>query len=55
MEDLAAFTNDIHGYMMSAGAVKPRMAGPAKSSAPARGTAPAQPGSEPVRTPTPAK
>ncbi|HWJ59942.1 MAG TPA: MotA/TolQ/ExbB proton channel family protein [Sphingomicrobium sp.] len=59
MEDLAAFTNDIHGYMMSAGAVKPRMggAGPAsKSSAQTRATgAPSQPGSEPVRTPTPAK
>src|SRR5215207_1694661 len=27
MEDLAAFTNDLHGYLMSAGSVKPRMAG----------------------------
>ena len=27
-EDLAAFTNDIHGYLMSNGAVKPRMARP---------------------------
>ncbi len=27
MEDLAAFTNDLHGYLMSAGAVKPRMGG----------------------------
>jgi biopolymer transport protein ExbB len=27
-EDLAAFTNDIHGYIMSAGAVKPAMAAP---------------------------
>ena len=27
MEDLAAFTNDLHGYLMSDGAVKPRMAG----------------------------
>ena len=27
MEDLAAFTNDLHGYLMSNGAVKPRMAG----------------------------
>ena len=25
MEDLAAFTNDLHGYLMSDGAVKPRM------------------------------
>lgn len=30
MEDLAAFTNDIHGYLMSGGAVKPTMAAPAK-------------------------
>jgi len=51
MEDLAAFTNDIHGYIMSNGAVKPRMAGPAtKTAAPARATAPAPAGSEPVRT-----
>ena len=27
MEDLAAFTNDIHGYIMSDGAVKPRIGG----------------------------
>ena len=27
MEDLAAFTNDMHGYLMSAGAVKPRIGG----------------------------
>ncbi len=27
MEDLAAFTNDLHGYLMSNGSVKPRMAG----------------------------
>ena len=26
MEDLAAFTNDVHGFMMSGGAVKPRLA-----------------------------
>jgi biopolymer transport protein ExbB len=58
MEDLAAFTNDLHGYLMSDGAVKPRLGGP---SGPApRGTtqtrtgAPAA-GSEPVRTPTTAK
>ena len=25
-EDLAAFTNDVHGYLMSNGAVKPAMA-----------------------------
>jgi biopolymer transport protein ExbB len=47
MEDLAAFTNDIHGYIMSNGAVKPKMGGaPAPKSAPARAAAP----SEPVRT-----
>ena len=55
MEDLAAFTNDLHGYLMSDGAVKPRLGGaPASASraAPARGTAAP---SEPVRTPTTAK
>jgi biopolymer transport protein ExbB len=55
MEDLAAFTNDIHGYIMSAGSVKPRFgtaAGTApKGPASARTAAPA----EPVRTPTNAK
>jgi biopolymer transport protein ExbB len=53
MEDLAAFTNDIHGYMMSAGAVKPRL-GPGDTTP--KGPAPARAaGTEPVRTPTPAK
>jgi biopolymer transport protein ExbB len=54
MEDLAAYTNDLHGYLMSAGAVKPALGGaaPPRSPAPARtATAP----SEPVRTPTTAK
>ena len=58
MEDLAAFTNDLHGYLMSNGAVKPRLGGGTttqtgrSTAAPARtGTAP----SEPVRTPTTAK
>jgi biopolymer transport protein ExbB len=53
MEDLAAFTNDIHGYIMSAGNVKPRIGGPAPAgkAAPGRTAAP----SEPVRTPTTAK
>jgi biopolymer transport protein ExbB len=50
MEDLAAFTNDIHGYIMSDGAVKPRLGGPTAKAAPARATGPAQRGSEPVRT-----
>jgi biopolymer transport protein ExbB len=59
MEDLAAFTNDIHGYMMSGGAVRPRVGGGAsagKGATTAR-TAPAQPGSEPLRRTetTPAK
>ena len=30
-EDLAAFTNDLHGYLMSNGAVKPNMAAPGRS------------------------
>ena len=54
MEDLAAFTNDLHGYLMSAGAVKPRLggSGPAPGATQARtATAP----SEPVRTPTTAQ
>ena len=55
MEDLAAFTNDLHGYLMSDGAVKPRIGGgtgpSSKSAAAARtATAPRQPGSEPLRT-----
>jgi biopolymer transport protein ExbB len=51
MEDLAAFTNDIHGYIMSDGAVKPRLGPAPKQAAPARtATAPAQSGVEPVRT-----
>src|SRR6187401_993660 len=35
MEDLAAFTNDIHGYIMSNGAVKPKMAGGPAAKTPA--------------------
>src|SRR4051812_30374475 len=51
MEDLAAFTNDLHGYLMSAGAVKPS-SGPAVKGSPQTrsSTAPTQPGSEPLRT-----
>jgi biopolymer transport protein ExbB len=30
MEDLAAFTNDVHGFLMSNGAVKPVLAAPTK-------------------------
>jgi biopolymer transport protein ExbB len=33
MEDLAAFTNDLHGYLMSEGRVKPRMGGATKADA----------------------
>jgi biopolymer transport protein ExbB len=58
MEDLAAFTNDLHGYLMSDGAVKPRVGGGAgtKGATAARTTAaPARPGTEPLRTTTPAK
>src|SRR5512144_642966 len=55
MEDLAAFTNDLHGFLMSDGAVKPRVGGApaaaARPTASARGTAP----SEPVRPPPTAK
>ncbi len=57
VEDLAAFTNDVHGYIMSAGAVKPKMlagatTGPVvKGSAETKsGAAPTQKGSEPLRT-----
>ena len=53
MEDLAAFTNDLHGYLMSDGAVKPRLGGgsaPKGSAAARTATAPRQPGSEPLRT-----
>jgi biopolymer transport protein ExbB len=57
MEDLAAFTNDIHGYLMSNGAVKPAMAttGAKPTAQTKSAAAPTQRGSEPVRpgmTPT---
>jgi biopolymer transport protein ExbB len=51
-EDLSAFTNDVHGYLASGGAVKPAMAsGPAvKGTAQTKSAAaPTQRGSEPVR------
>ena len=47
MEDLGAFTNDVHGYLASAGAVKPTMATGTASAA--RGATPTQRGAEPVR------
>jgi biopolymer transport protein ExbB len=43
-EDLAAFTNDLHGYLMSAGAVKPTLGGPTTAKTTTARTA------EPVRT-----
>ena len=50
-EDLSAFTNDVHGYLASAGAVKPILGGPAvKASAQTKSAAaPTQRGSEPLR------
>jgi biopolymer transport protein ExbB len=51
MEDLAAFTNDLHGYLMSNGAVKPNTGPAVRGSAQTKsGAAPTQPGSEPLRT-----
>ena len=60
MEDLAAFTNDLHGYIMSEGKVKPSMAATgaaaAGSSSVARGaqtrsgTAPTPAGTQPLTT-----
>ncbi|WP_265571100.1 MotA/TolQ/ExbB proton channel family protein [Sphingomicrobium nitratireducens] len=45
MEDLSAFTNDIHGYIMSNGTVKPVMAAPAAAPKPGTttGGAPVKP------------
>src|SRR5947199_1298781 len=51
MEDLAAFTNDLHGYLMSGGAVKPRMVGVTGGTTAGQtrsAGAPTQPGSEPL-------
>ena len=49
-EDLSAFTNDVHGYLASNGAVKPLMSGVTKTSAQTKSAAaPTQRGSEPVR------
>jgi biopolymer transport protein ExbB len=42
-EDLAAFTNDVHGYIMSNGAVKPILVSAKPSAQPARPAAPAAP------------
>ncbi|WP_309612104.1 MotA/TolQ/ExbB proton channel family protein [Sphingomonas sp.] len=48
VEDLAAFTNDVHGYIMSAGAVKPKLVGAAPATKSA--AAPTPRGTEPLRT-----
>ena len=56
MEDLAAFTNDLHGYLMSEGRVKPRIGGAApKADAgrPATATATTGRPAEPARTGAP--
>ncbi|MEO6433647.1 MAG: MotA/TolQ/ExbB proton channel family protein [Sphingomicrobium sp.] len=49
MEDLGAFTNDLHGYLMSNGAVKPAMAAPGPQGTVTPGkTSTAQPSSQPA-------
>jgi biopolymer transport protein ExbB len=50
MEDLAAFTNDLHGYLMSDGQVRPRFAAGKTGAQTKTGAAPTQRGSEPLRT-----
>jgi biopolymer transport protein ExbB len=53
MEDLAAFTNDLHGYLMSEGRVKPRVGGAPKTDAARATTAAGTTGArtqEPLRT-----
>jgi biopolymer transport protein ExbB len=50
MEDLAAFTNDLHGYLMSEGRVKPRMGGAPKADAARTTAAGAARTQEPLRT-----
>jgi biopolymer transport protein ExbB len=57
VEDLAAFTNDVHGYVMSDGRVKPAMVGNApiggaavaKGAQTRSGAAPTPAGTEPLR------
>ena len=54
MEDLAAFTNDLHGYLMSGGAVKPRVRRNGTGGRPAPRAAPRPSArSEPLRTGAP--
>ena len=50
MEDLGAFTNDVHGYLASGGSVKPAMASAAPRAQTKTAAAPTQRGSEPLRT-----
>src|SRR5687767_12834637 len=54
MEDLAAFTNDLHGYLMSNGQVKPAMAGvtDTRATTTRSSTSPTQRGNEPLRSDT---
>src|SRR5687768_2568923 len=55
MEDLAAFTNDLHGYLMSNGQVKPAMAGVTDTRATttrSSTSSPTQRGNEPLRSDT---
>ena len=50
-EDLSAFTNDVHGFLASNGAVKPAMATSVKPGAQTKtAAAPTQRGSEPLRS-----
>jgi biopolymer transport protein ExbB len=49
MEDLAAFTNDLNGFIASSGKVKPQLGG-ATTGATKSAAAPTQRGSEPLRT-----
>ena len=50
MEDLGAFTNDVHGYLASGGSVKPAMASVSPRAQTKTAAAPTQRGSEPLRT-----
>ena len=50
MEDLGAFTNDVHGYLASNGSVKPAMATGTPKAQTKTAAAPTQRGSEPLRT-----
>jgi biopolymer transport protein ExbB len=52
MEDLAAFTNDLHGYLMSGGSVKPRFGDGSSTprTSPSTTTAGNPGGRQPIRT-----